>query len=112
MSIKYGLSGQKYQELMYTIEHESSWDVSAYNKGDEKYVKGGSKGILEYTIPTWNGNCLEFAKTRDESPIAQIKCSAKMFSKGQEYNWSTWCHKYGLGLKSCDWANKKPAAIK
>ncbi len=95
---------------MYTIEKESQWNILAYNKGDERFVKGGSKGLLEYTIPTWNQECLKFAKTRDESPLAQISCATKMFSEGKAHNWSTWCHKFGVGLKACDWANKKPSA--
>lgn len=39
--ITYGLGSEKYQQLMYTIGKESSWDFKAYNAGDEKYVKGG-----------------------------------------------------------------------
>lgn len=96
----------KWMELIYTVDHESGWDVLAYNKEDEKYVVGGSRGILQYTIPTWNGNCLEFAPTRDDNPLAQISCAAKMFSLHQESNWSTWCHQYGIGMESCYWANK------
>lgn len=95
---EYGMS-EKLPEAEYTIAHESSW---IWNNGNSI-----SKGLWAFIPRTWELNCKEFGKYEDMNPYLQTDCATKMWSKGEWTQWETWCNKYGIGLKKCDWANKK-----
>lgn len=82
----YGIESQiKMAEAV--VSCESSWNVLAYNKDDERFVKGGSYGIAQFTRPTFFENC-----TGDyENPYDQISCMAKLWKRGEQHRWT--CYK-------------------
>ena len=76
--------GQNYEQMSSIISCESGWDVLAYNKEDEKFVKGGSRGIAQFTIPTFEENC----KGDYSNPLDQIECMGLLFKRGEQSRWS------------------------
>ena len=73
-------------EARYVIEKESSWLWYAQNSK--------SKGLLAFTPGTWYDFCTEFGIYEDMNPHEQIDCMAKMWAKGLEYRWDTYCNAY------------------
>lgn len=79
---KYGLASQL-QMAINVIDCESSFDIFAYNEADEAFVKGGSYGIAQFTIPTFAACPGEY-----KNPFAQMDCMAYYWSLGQQRRWS------------------------
>lgn len=75
VSIKYGLSAEKYQQIMATIQCESNWNVLADN--------GISFGIAQFTPATWK----DFGSGDIMNPLTQLEVMARMFSQHLEHRW-------------------------
>ena len=82
IAILYGLSWEKFD---YTIQNES-----AYNPDPPGNIL--CRGISQYTLDTWLGNCSKTDERLD--PYKSIECMGKMWAKGQEYRWDTYCDKW------------------
>jgi len=87
----------KLTEAEYTVLNESSW---IWNNGNHI-----SKGLWAYIPSTWEGNCKDIGEYEDINPYDQTDCAVRMWKKGEWVQWETWCKKYGVGLKKCEWAN-------
>lgn len=87
---RYGMK-EKIPEAEYTIEHESSW---IWNNGN-----GISIGLAAFTRATWKENCV--GEYEDMNPLDQLSCFTKLWAKGEQWRWDTWCGKYGAENKHC-----------
>lgn len=77
VSIKYGLSGQQYQDMMNIVTCESNWNVLAFND------LGNSYGVAQYQPTTFKENCSGDYK----DPVAQLNCMAQMIKRGMIERW-------------------------
>lgn len=79
---KYGLN---YEQFYNTIDGESSFLVDPPHNND-------SRGIAQYTLDTWLGNCSKTDERLDA--VKSLNCMAIMWSKGQQYRWDAYCLRY------------------
>lgn len=84
----YGISDQ-IERAKNVITCESGWNIFAYNKEDEKFVKGGSYGIAQFTRPTFLACAGDY-----EDPYDQIACMAWYWSKSQQSRWTCYRNLY------------------
>ena len=88
VSLQYG---QNYEMMTAVIQCESTWGVTAYNEDDEKFVPGGSFGIAQFTIPTFEENCSGDYK----DPLDQLSCMGLLWKRGEQKRWMCYRKLFG-----------------
>lgn len=79
VAIKYGLGPTVSQEMMATIQCESSWSIDPPHNNI-------SWGIAQFTPATWK----EFGYGDIMNPQSQLTIMAKMWHNGLENRWDCW----------------------
>jgi hypothetical protein len=83
IAILYGLNWERFD---YTLQNESGYNPEARN------FNGSCIGTSQYLLSTWLSMCSDIDDRTDG--FKAIDCMGKMWSRGLEYHWDSYCFKY------------------